>query len=119
MTIAWRYTVEEELGVLTVAGFLGRDAAHRFTGAIGWVLTRGEGPVVVDLGELRGWSAEGRLAITDAARRLVGHGRSLELAAVPADDSLVPPSDGPDIPVHRDLAAALAAHGVRRTADPG
>jgi hypothetical protein len=36
MTIDWRYTVEENLGVLSVAGYLGPDAVRRFTGAIGW-----------------------------------------------------------------------------------
>ncbi|OIJ99221.1 hypothetical protein BIV25_09305 [Streptomyces sp. MUSC 14] len=111
MTIDWRYTIEQELGILSVAGYLGPDAVRRFTGAIGWVVARGSGPVVLDLTELRGWSAEGQLAITEAARRLAGYGRGLELAAIPADGSLVPTADCPDIPVHCDLDAALAAHG--------
>ncbi|GAA3773158.1 hypothetical protein GCM10022403_005360 [Streptomyces coacervatus] len=115
MTIDWRYTVEENLGVLSVAGYLGPDAVHRFTGAVGWALARGTGPVIVDLTELRGWSAEGQGAITEAADRLAEAGRSLELAAIPADGSLVPAADGPPIPVHTDLAAALAAHGRGRT----
>ncbi|MFR9797566.1 anti-sigma factor antagonist [Streptomyces sp. MS06] len=110
MTIEWRYTVEQDLGVLSVAGHLGREAVHRFSGAVGWVAARGTGPVVVDLTGLRSWSAEGQLAITDAARRLAEAGRGLELAAIPADGSLVPANEGPDIPVHPDLAAALAAH---------
>ncbi|MGW6357266.1 STAS domain-containing protein [Streptomyces sp. NPDC055092] len=110
MTIEWRYTIEKDLGVLSVAGYLGPEAAHRFTGAVGWVLARGSGPVVVDLTELRGWSTEGQLAITQAARRLSECGRSLELAAIPADGSLVPTGDCPDISVHCDLATALAAH---------
>jgi hypothetical protein len=112
MTIDWRYTVEDNLGILSVAGYLGPDAVRRFTGAVGWVLARGTGPVVVDLTELRSWSAEGQLAITEAARRLAQAARSLELAAIPADGSLVPTGDCPPIPVHADLAAALAAHGV-------
>lgn len=111
MTIDWRYTIEGNLGVLSVAGYLGPDAVHRFSGAIGWVVARGTGPVVLDLTELRSWSAEGQLAITEAARRLADSGRNLELAAIPADGSLVPAGDCPDIPVHCDLAAALAAHG--------
>ncbi|MFI2435392.1 anti-sigma factor antagonist [Streptomyces sp. NPDC018693] len=110
MTIEWRYTVEQELGILAVAGYLGPGAVRRFTGAIGWVVARGTGPVVVDLTELRGWSAEGQLAITDAARRLAEGGRRLELAAIPADGSLVPSGDCPVMPVHPDLTAALAAH---------
>ncbi|MFF4509377.1 anti-sigma factor antagonist [Streptomyces sp. NPDC001401] len=110
MTIDWRYTVEKHLGILSVAGYLGPDAVRRFTGAVGWALARGTGPVIVDLTELRSWSAEGQLAITEAARRLARAGRALELAAIPADGSLVPSGDCPPIPVHADLAAALAAH---------
>jgi len=113
MTIEWRYTVEQELGVLSVSGYLGPDAVRRFEGAVGWALGRGTGPVVVDLTGLRAWSAEGQLAITEAARRLAAAGRSLELAAIPADGSLVPDKDCPPIPVHADLAEALAAHSTR------
>ncbi|QFQ98648.1 anti-sigma factor antagonist [Streptomyces phaeolivaceus] len=113
MTIEWRYTAEQDLGVLSVSGFLGPDAVHRFAGAIGWVVGRGSGPVIVDLAELGSWSAEGQLAIIDAARRLAAAGRSLELAAIPADGSLVPDADCPSIPVHSDLAGALAAHSMR------
>ncbi|MEW2048034.1 STAS domain-containing protein [Streptomyces sp. NPDC005476] len=112
MTIDWRYTVEDDLGILSVAGYLVPDAVRRFTGAFGWVLARGTGPVVVDLTGLRSWSAEGQVAITQAARRLAEVGRRLELAAIPPDGSLVPTWDCPVIPVHADLAAALAAHGA-------
>ena len=111
MTIDWRYTIEQDLGILSVAGYLGPEAVRRFDGAIGWVVARGTGPVVLDLTELRNWSAEGQLAITEAARLLAAAGRDLELAAIPADGSLVPAGDCPHIPVHCDLAAALAAHG--------
>ncbi|MFE1443952.1 anti-sigma factor antagonist [Streptomyces sp. NPDC058739] len=110
MTIEWRYTVEQDLGILSVAGYLGPEAVRRFTGAVGWVVARGSGPVILDLGDLRNWSAEGQVAITDAARRLAEAGRRLELAAIPADGSLVPAGEGPDIPVHCDLASALAVH---------
>ena len=75
MTIEWRYTVEQDLGILSVSGHLGPDAVRRFAGAVGWVVGRGSGPVIVDLTELRGWSAEGQLAITEAARRLAAAGR--------------------------------------------
>lgn len=114
MTIDWRYTVEENFGVLSVAGYLGAEAVRRFSGAIGWALARGTGPVVIDLTELRSWSTEGQLAITEAARRLAEAGRSLELAAIPADGSLVPAGDCPPIPVHADLPAALSAHSTQR-----
>ena len=113
MTIEWRYTVEQDLGILSVTGYLGPDAVHRFAGAVGWVVGRGSGPVIVDLTDLHGWSAEGQLAITEAARRLAAADRSLELAAIPADGSLVPGGDCPSIPVHADLAGALAAHSPR------
>ncbi|MFI0085351.1 anti-sigma factor antagonist [Streptomyces bobili] len=113
MTIEWRYTVEQDLGILSVSGYLGPDAVRRFTGAVGWVVGRGSGPVIVDLTGLRGWSAEGQLTIIEAARRLAGAGRGLELAAIPADGSLVPDRDCPPIPVHADLAGALASHGAR------
>ncbi|GAA3784492.1 hypothetical protein GCM10022403_018940 [Streptomyces coacervatus] len=79
---------------------------------------RGSGPVIVDLTELRSWSAEGQLAITEAVRRLAAAGRSLELAAIPADGSLVPRGDCPPIPVHADLAGALAAHSSRHGEPP-
>lgn len=36
MTIEWRYTVEQELGILSVAGYLGPDAVRRFSGAVSW-----------------------------------------------------------------------------------
>ncbi|GGT24512.1 hypothetical protein GCM10010271_29890 [Streptomyces kurssanovii] len=110
MTIEWHYTAQEHLGVLSLAGFLGADAANRFTGAVGWALARGTGPVILDLTELRGWSVGGRLAVARAARQLAAGGRSLELAAVPADGLLVPDGGHPPIPVHSDLATALAAH---------
>ncbi|AVZ74283.1 hypothetical protein SLUN_21090 [Streptomyces lunaelactis] len=110
MTIEWRYTTQRDFCVLSLSGFLGADAVDRFAGAVGWALARGTGPVILDLTELRGWSAGGQLAVTQAARRLADEGRSLELAAIPADGSLVPDGTHPPIPVHCDLAAALAAH---------
>ncbi|MEU5216625.1 anti-sigma factor antagonist [Streptomyces sp. NPDC020807] len=111
MTIEWRYTVQQNLGILSLAGHLGaEEAVNRFTGAVGWALSRGTGPVILDLTALRGWSAGGQLAVAEAARRLEADGRSLELAAIPADGSLVPTGDHPAIPVHHDLDTALAHH---------
>ncbi|MGW5473199.1 anti-sigma factor antagonist [Streptomyces chartreusis] len=117
MTIDWRYTDERDLGILSVAGYLGPHAVHRFAGAVGWAAARGTGVIILDLRELRGWSTEGQVAITEAARRLAGAGRRLELAAIPADGSLVPTGNCPDIPVHPDLATALSAHD-RRPSSP-
>ncbi|MFF5919966.1 anti-sigma factor antagonist [Streptomyces flavochromogenes] len=110
MTIEWRYTVQKELGVLSLAGFLGAEAVDRFTGAVGWALARGTGPVILDLTSLRGWSVGGQLAVAAAARRLAAEGRSLELAAIPADGSLVPDGSQPPLLTHCDLPTALAAH---------
>ncbi|CAL9637730.1 anti-sigma factor antagonist [Streptomyces sp. enrichment culture] len=118
MSIEWRCTVEQNLAILAVAGHLSPGAARRLTGAVGWAVDRSTGPVIVDLTRLHGWSAEGQLAIAEAARRLRAAGRSLELAAIPADGSLVPAGDCPPAPVHSDLPAALAAHSARR-AGPG
>ncbi|WP_326719886.1 anti-sigma factor antagonist [Streptomyces sp. NBC_00243] len=119
MTIEWHYTAKEDFGLLSLSGYLGPEGAHRFAGAIGWVLARGTGPVVVDMTALRGWSVEGQVAVTEAAGRLCAHERSLELAAIPADGSLVPTGDGPPVTVHSDLSSALSAHGVRDQADDG
>ncbi|WP_024755180.1 STAS domain-containing protein [Streptomyces exfoliatus] len=115
MTIEWRYTTRQDLGVLSLAGYLGAEATDRFTGAIGWALARGTGPVILDLTGLLGWSPGGQIAVAQAARRLAESGRPLELAAIPADGSLVPDATCPPVPVHCDLAAALAAHGARGT----
>ncbi|KPI19011.1 hypothetical protein OK074_1475 [Actinobacteria bacterium OK074] len=114
MTIEWRYTVDtgNDLGILSVTGHLGPAAVRRFEGAVGWAVVRGTGPLVLDLTDLRSWSTEGQLAIIAAAHRLADAGRSLELAAIPAEGSLVPPGDCPHIPVHSDLAAAFAAHSA-------
>lgn len=117
MTIEWRYTTHHHIGVLSLAGHLGPDAVDRFDGAIGWVLARGTGPVILDLTGLRGWSTGGRLAVARAARQLGDEGRCLELAAIPAGSSPDPDGAHPPIPVHSDLRSALAAH--RGPADDG
>ncbi|MFF4040817.1 hypothetical protein [Streptomyces sp. NPDC001816] len=99
---------------------LGPEAVRRFGGAVGWVVARGTGPVVLDLTELRSWSAEGQLAITKAARRLADAGRSLELAAIPAEGSLVPAGDCPDIPVgHPNRLTECLSVDVRGTGRRG
>ncbi|MGW7608939.1 anti-sigma factor antagonist [Streptomyces sp. NPDC054766] len=110
MTIEWHYTAGEDFSVLSLSGHLGPEGAHRFTGAVGWVLARGAGPVVADMNGLRSWSVNGRLAVIEAARQLSAYGRSLELASIPADGSLVPDGDCPPITIHTDLAADVAGH---------
>lgn len=46
MTIEWNYAAHEDLAVLSLAGYLGAEATGRFTGAVGWALARGTGPVI-------------------------------------------------------------------------
>ncbi|WP_051879448.1 hypothetical protein [Streptomyces sp. NRRL B-24720] len=110
MTIEWDHTIHPDLGILSLSGHLGPEAVARFSGAIGWALARGTGPVILDLTELRGWSAGGQTGVGQAARQLAQEGRSLELAAIPVEGSLVPDGTHPPIPVHCDLPSALAAH---------
>ncbi|MCQ4041035.1 STAS domain-containing protein [Streptantibioticus rubrisoli] len=110
MTIQWRYTNRDDLGILSLSGYLGTEAVARFAGAVGWALARGKGPVILDLTALHGWSPAGQVAVLDAARRLAEHDRALELAAIPADGSIVPAGEQPPIAVHCDLATALTAH---------
>jgi hypothetical protein len=110
MTIQWRYTNRDDLGILSLSGYLGTEAVARFAGAVGWALARGKGPVILDLTALRGWSPDGQAAVLDAARRLAQHDRALELAAIPADGSIVPAGEQPPLAVHCDLDTALTAH---------
>lgn len=110
VTIEWHYTAHDNLGVLSVTGCLGAQAADRFVGAIDCTAHRGTGPVIVDLTELKGWSVAGQGAIVQVALHLTAHDRSLELAAIPADGSLVPDATQLSIPVHANLDAALTAH---------
>ncbi|MCF3106802.1 anti-sigma factor antagonist [Streptomyces roseoverticillatus] len=112
MTIAWRYTDYPTLGILSVSGYLSGQATARLVGAVGWVEARGTGSLILDLTALKGWSVEGQDAIAQAAARLADAGRAVELAAIPADGSLVPGARQPHIPVHPDLISALAAHHI-------
>ncbi|WP_369355065.1 anti-sigma factor antagonist [Streptomyces sp. cg2] len=76
------------------------------------MLARGAGPVVLDLTALEGWTVAGQAAIAEAARQLAAHGRPLELAAIPADGSLVPDETCPPLPVHHNLDTALLARPI-------
>ncbi|WP_042374166.1 hypothetical protein [Streptacidiphilus neutrinimicus] len=107
MTIQWHLTTRPAADVLQVTGYLGDDAVTRFSGAVGWALARGQGPLLLDLSRLKGWSAGGRDAVAEAARRLAEDGRRLELVAGPGDPALPPPEG---LTTHPDLAAALHAH---------
>lgn len=111
MTLQWHYENRPGAGVLSLSGYLGEQAGARFAGAVGWALARGEGPLILDLSGLQGWSQWGRDTVVAAAWRLDGHGRPLELAGLPADNTPLTPHTGdPAMPRHQDLEAALAAH---------
>jgi hypothetical protein len=111
MTLQWQYTAADGWGVLSLAGRLEGADASRVAGAVGWVVARGSGPLIVDLLGLESWSVEGQAVIVAAARRLAEHGRTLELAAIPASGTAaVIYNAAVPIAVHVDLAAAMASH---------
>jgi len=93
--------------------------AWRVAGAVGWAVFRGSGPLIVDLSGLESWSVEGQAVIVAAARRLAGHGRTLELAAIPASGTAaVIYNEAVPLVVHIDLAAAVASRtGASGTQD--
>ncbi|WP_405764124.1 hypothetical protein OHU34_01145 [Streptomyces sp. NBC_00080] len=110
MSFGWHYEERRGAGVMHLAGNLGVDGTGRFTGAIGWVLARAGGPLVLEVGGLLGWSPEGEAAVLDLARRLSGRSHPLALCGVGAlpirtltANSLIP------ITVHADLDSALNA----------
>ncbi|MEY9841187.1 anti-sigma factor antagonist [Streptacidiphilus sp. EB103A] len=111
MTIQWHYENRPGAGVLSLSGFLGDEATARFGGAVGWALARGQGPVILDLTGLQGWSQWGRDSVVAAAWRLAEHRRPLELAGTPADKApFIPRAGDPVIRQHPNLETALATH---------
>jgi len=63
----WHCAEHDGVKVVHVSGYLGRTDVHRFEGAMGWVRSRTDGPVVLDLTALLGWSQEGEAAVARAA----------------------------------------------------
>jgi anti-anti-sigma regulatory factor len=119
MSLQWRYERLEGLGVFALAGRLDAETAPWFAGALTWPLSRGTGPVILDLTALDGWDDVGRQAISMAARRLATCARQFEIAAAPpslarsvAGDPRAP------IAIHPDLPSALRANGAVAP-DPG
>jgi hypothetical protein len=102
MTIQWHLTTSPHVDVLQISGFLGNDAVTRFNGAVGWAFARGKGTLLLDYTRLKGWSVQGRDAVTTAAQSLARQQRTLELVAPPT------PVDG--FPSHTDLDNALTHH---------
>jgi hypothetical protein len=113
VTIQWQYLATPGAGVLSLSGYLGSQATDRFAGAIGWVVARGSGPVIIDLTGLQGWSESGREAVLLAAARLAVDDRPLELAGLPEDRMALGRLPGdPRIRHYPDLRAALSAHAA-------
>ena len=113
MSLQWRYERLDGLGVLALAGRLDNDTAPQFAGALTWPLSRGTGPVILDLSALEDWDAAGREAIATAARRLATSARRLDLAAVPPDLARAVTGDPrAPITIHPDLACAIRANGI-------
>lgn len=67
MSMYWDSAECDGVGVLQLFGFLGRQDAHRFEGAVDWVRSRCKGPLVLDMSGLLGWSTEGEAAVVRAA----------------------------------------------------
>ncbi|HTJ71656.1 MAG TPA: hypothetical protein VL551_29220 [Actinospica sp.] len=113
MSLQWRYERLEHAGVLALAGCLEAATVVRFYGALTWPLSRGVGPLILDLSAVEGWDDAGRAAIATAARRLATSARLLELAAAPSGLAGAVIGD-PRTPFgsHPDLACALRALGI-------
>jgi hypothetical protein len=63
----WHCAEHDGVKVVHLSGYLGRLDVHRFDGAMDWVRSRTDGPVVLDLTALLGWSREGEAAVVRAA----------------------------------------------------
>jgi hypothetical protein len=119
VSLQWRYERLDGLGVFALGGRLDADTTPWFAGALTWPLSRGTGPVILDLTTLDGWDDAGRRAISTAARRLATCARQLDLAAAPPGLARSVTSD-PRAPIatHPDLTSALRAHAAVAP-DPG
>ena len=99
----WDFAEYQGVKVVHLSGYLGRLDAHRFHGAMGWVRSRTDGPVVLDLTALLGWSQEGEAAVTHAA------GTDTPLAVCGLLGRPAPALTGTaGIRIYPDLAAAVA-----------
>ncbi|MCX5604849.1 STAS domain-containing protein [Streptomyces phaeochromogenes] len=62
----WEYTERHGVSVMHLSGYLGRQDAHRFEGALDWVRSHAAGAIVLDMSGLLGWSEEGEAAASKA-----------------------------------------------------
>lgn len=113
MRIGCSYNIWNGIGILQLSGYLGQTTTRRFHGAVDWAQFRAPGPIVLDLGELAGWSLAGEAAVLDAANRLTTGDRQLVICGLhdlPAPTlANANTSTGAPIAIYLDLAAALAA----------
>lgn len=112
MTIQWHYQTLPGVGLLSLAGYLGHDTTGRFSGAMGWALARGHGPLLLDVSCLYGWSPAGQDIVHAAALRAAEHQRPLEIAGLPVSGVPLAPGADPQLRTHADVAEALAAHRI-------
>jgi hypothetical protein len=110
--VNWTHENRDGIDVLSVTDLVGGAVTERFAGAVGWVLTRGTGPIVLDLTRLQGWSAEGERAVLDAVDRVRAHHRPLALCGAGRLPAVAVTAD--QVTVFPDLDAALESLKVPR-----
>ncbi|WP_020578944.1 STAS domain-containing protein [Actinopolymorpha alba] len=119
MTLEWQHEARCGVAVLRLTGYLGERAIDKFAGAIGWALARGTGPIILDLTDLHGWSAEGETAVLDAATRLALHNRPLTLCGPRLIAEPMPKGNPCEaITVYPDIETALATLGSAPNLEP-
>lgn len=122
MAMQWDFEGCGGVGVLRQGGYPRNDGYGQLSGAVGWALTRGDGPIVIDLTHLLGCSAGGASAIGQAAHRTAGHQRAVAPPVLGGDPARQSVRDHPDRQAamrgHTGLAAAVAAVGPHPTPAP-
>lgn len=117
MSMQWHFEQrhfegEGGIGILQLRGYLGESVLDQLTGAVDWALSRGDGPVIVDVTHLLGCGQQGADALWAAAHRIAGSGRAVAISGVGTDLQLQSvryhsERRGP-VSVHEDLTGALA-----------
>ncbi|MCW8216679.1 hypothetical protein H5I60_08560 [Streptomyces griseolus] len=102
VSMHWDSTVRDGVGVLQLFGYLGRQDAHRFEGAVDWVRSRCKGPLVLDMSGLLGWSGEGEAAVMRAA------GNSLAVCGLRERPAPLLAANKALIRIYPDVASAVA-----------
>ncbi|MBM7789648.1 STAS domain-containing protein [Tenggerimyces flavus] len=109
-SMQWQLVREDGVAVVELVGFLGDAAVEQFDGAVGWALTFTGEALVLDLGELQGWSSSGERAILKAAARAAEVARRFAVCGRELPASWSAPG-GPLLgtEVFADVASARAA----------